>query len=104
MKANYTDKVEPHNDGSCTVQLDSAVVGDLIDYFFFNTDGRPSFDESGMMQGIEGIPKSLYQVIAQVVTVRMDRHDWFDKLREDNPTTDRSELVALAEVRARGGE
>lgn len=104
MNAKYTDKVEMHNDGSCTVQLDSAVVSGLVDYFFFNTDEKPFFDEDGRMQGIKGVPAPLYDVIAQVLTVHMDRHEWFDKLKAEMPTAGRTELMALAETKVMGGE
>lgn len=97
MKADWTNKVKKHKDGSISVRFSRKTATDLLDYFFFNIDDKPYFDGEGKMEGIDGVPREVFKIVEEILTVKMNRHEWAEVLQNIYGNTDKRALMAHAE-------
>ena len=97
MNADWTKRVKRHKDGSISVKFSNKTAIALLDYFFFNVDDKPYFDGEGKMEGIDGVPPEIFKVVEEILTVKMNRHEWAEVLQAIYGTADRRVLMAQAE-------
>lgn len=98
MRATFTQAVEDKDQLNYTVTVPKYIMARLVDYFFFNTDHNPYFDGKGQLEGIEGVPKELINLLKVCLQVEMDRGDWEALLSNEFKGYDKESLRALAEA------
>lgn len=78
MICTFTKALEDKDQLNYNITVPKYVVAHLVDYFFFNTDGKPYFDGTGQFEGIDGVPTEVNQLLKTFLKVEMDEHDWRD--------------------------
>lgn len=74
MKVRYTDNVEADGLTQHRVRISKQTLGKVIDFFTFNIEDKKfEFDTEGRLEGIEGVPWEITDLVNSIFEVTKNR-------------------------------
>ena len=98
MNCRFNDNVTDAGQFDHDVRIPKHILGKLVDYFIFNTGDTMYFDGKGRLEGIEGVPVEITDLLKNIFDVRMSERELLEILESAVGDVGRDKLERLMDT------